>query len=182
MSARSRTTAGPRERGRPRAVPGVLCEKPLPQQTRAQSHSHPFLRSLPLSLFCVSHDISSVPCSNSWDVFRCGCHSFHRIFGSIFHPQADSGKPRATIARQALVSFHKTHQFVGFFSTTHHKSISAPRRRHSAEQPHGSFVSVKTQTSSRPSGHYVRMISTTIALSFNARRVTHCTRTQFLHA
>ena len=37
-------------------------------------------------------------------------------------------------------------------------ATTAPRRRHSAEQPHGSFVTVKTQTSSRPSGHYVRMI------------------------
>ena len=127
MSARSRTAAGSRERGRPRAVPGVLCEKPLPQQTLAQSHSHPFLRSLPWSLFCVSHDISSVPCSNSWDVFRCGCHSFHRIFGSIFRPHADSGKPRATIARPALVSFHKTHEFIGLF---YRQPITSQCQRH----------------------------------------------------
>ena len=183
MSARSRTAAGSRERGRPRAVPGALCENHFPQQTRAQSHSHPFLRSLPWSLFCVSHDISSVPCSNSWDVFRCCCHSFHRIFGSIFHPHADSGKPRATIARQALVYSHKKLEFVSLFFSTHNKATSAPRRPRFAEQPHGSFVSVKTHTSSRPSGHYMRddLLSTNIALSFNAQRVTHRTRTQFLH-
>ena len=125
MSARARTTTGSRERGRPRAVPGVLRENHLPQQTPAQSHSHP------LSLFCVSHDISSVPCSNSWNVFRCDCHSFHRIFGSFVHPHAVSGKPRATIARPALVSFSQnTRVCWSLLSTTHHKSMSAPRRRH----------------------------------------------------
>ena len=162
MSARSRTTAGPRERGRPRAVPGVLCEKHLPQQTRAQSHSHPFLRSLPWSLFCVSHDISSVPCSNSWDVFRCGCHSFHRIFGSIFiHKRIPASlEPRSHGKRWSLFTRH-TSLLVSSVDNQSQVNIcatTAPRRRHSAEQPHGSFVSVKTQTSSRPSGHYVWMI------------------------
>ena len=37
------------------------------------------------------------------------------IFGSIFHPQADPGKPRITIARQALVSTRKTHESFGLF-------------------------------------------------------------------
>ena len=60
MSARSRTAAGPTERGWPRAVPEVLCERPHPQQPLAQSHSHPFFRSLPWSLFCVVQDICSV--------------------------------------------------------------------------------------------------------------------------
>ena len=32
MSARSRTAAGPRERGWSRAVPGVLCERPFPNK------------------------------------------------------------------------------------------------------------------------------------------------------
>ena len=40
---------------------------------------------------------------------------FHRIFGSIFHPHADSGKPRATIARQALVYSHKKLEFVSLY-------------------------------------------------------------------
>ena len=60
MSARSRTAAGPRERGWPRAVPEVFCERPPLQQPPTQSHSHPLLRSLPWSLFCVVHDLCSV--------------------------------------------------------------------------------------------------------------------------
>ena len=54
----------------------LLRDTPL-QQTRAQSHTHPFLRSLPWSLFCVSLDLCSLlECLNG---FRCvtGCHSFH---------------------------------------------------------------------------------------------------------
>ena len=83
----------------------------------------------------------------------------------------------------ALVYSHKKLEFVSLFFSTHNKATSAPRRPRFAEQPHGSFVSVKTHTSSRSSGHYMRddLLSTTIALSFNAQRVTHRTRTQFLH-
>ena len=36
--------------------------------------------------------------------------------------------------------------------------MTAPPRRRSAEQPHGSIVTVKTQASSRPSGHRARVI------------------------
>ena len=173
MSARSRTTAGPRERGRPRAVPGVLCEKPLPQQTRAQSHSHPFLRSLPWSLFCVSHDISSVPCS-----FPMISHLFRaRILGTFsgvvvirftaflapffIHTRIPASlEPRSHGKRWSLFTRH-TSSLVSSVDNPSQVNIcatTAPRRRHSAEQLHGSFVSVKTHTSSRPSGHYVRMI------------------------
>ena len=35
---------------------GSLVRETPHQQTPAQSHSHPFLRSLPWSLFCVSHN------------------------------------------------------------------------------------------------------------------------------
>ena len=90
----------------------LLRETPL-QQTRAQSLSHPFFRSVPWSLFCVSHYLfcSVLECLNG---FRCvtGCHSFHRIFGSTFYPKADPGKPRA-VQHGDLVISRKTHNFFG---------------------------------------------------------------------
>ena len=66
-----------------------------------------------------------------------GCHSFHRVFGSTFHPQADPGKPRITIARQALVSTRKTHESFGLFCRLpitsqyprHDGATAAPQRR-----------------------------------------------------
>ena len=193
MSARSRTTAGSRERGRPRAIPGVLCEKPLLQQTRARSHSHP------LSLFCVSHDISSVQCSFPMisDLFRArilGTFSgvvvirFTAFLAPFFvHTRIPASlEPRSHGQRWSLFTKH-TSLLVSSIDNPSQVNVSAttaPRRPRFAEQPHGSFVSVKTHTSSRSSGHYMRddLLSTTIALSFNAQRVTHCTRTQFLHA
>ena len=120
MSARARTTTGSRERGRPRAVPGVLRENHLPQQTPAQSHSHP------LSLFCVSHDISSVPCS-----FPMISHLFRaRILGTFsgvivirftaflaplfIHTRFPASlEPRSHGQRWS--HFHRTHEFVGLF-------------------------------------------------------------------
>ena len=115
---------------------GSLVRETPSQQTRAQSHSHPFLRSLPWSLFCISLICPVLECL---DGFRCvtGCHSFHRIFGSIFHPQPDPGKPRITIARQALVSIRKTHESFGLFCglpitgqyPRHDGATAAPQRR-----------------------------------------------------
>ena len=147
MSARSRTAAGSRERGWSRAVPEVFYESP-PQQPPAQSHS-------------VRRPAELLECLNGFSFHELcvtGCHVFHRIFcWTFFLPQADPGKPRATIARQALVS-RKTHEFVGLsqdtrvFSFTHNKSIFAPRRR-TAEQLHGPlgiFQDTRILTCQRP--------------------------------
>ena len=65
------------------------------------------------------------------DVFRCGCHSFHRIFGSIFLStrgfwQASSHDRKASVG---LFS-QNTRVCWSLLLTTHHKSMSAPRRRH----------------------------------------------------
>ena len=61
------------------------------------------------------------------DGFRCvtGCHSFHRIFGSIFHPQADPGKRWSLLARHTsrLVSF------VDYPSQVNDGATAAPQRR-----------------------------------------------------
>ena len=99
----------------------------------------------------------------------------------------------ATVFRQAL--HHDRTASVGHFSqdtrvcwsplsTTHHNSISAPRRRHSIEQPLGSIVTVKTQTSSRPSGLYVRMtrgVSIAIALNLVSASGTARARSFYMH-
>ena len=94
------------------SVTGSLLRDTPSQQTHAQSHSHPFLRSLPWSLFCVSHDLCSVlDCLNG---FRCaiGCHSFHRIFGSTFLPTSGS-RQASSSGNMASISSRKTHNFFG---------------------------------------------------------------------
>ena len=95
-------------------------------------------------------------------------------------------EPRSHGQRWSLFTEH-TSLLVSSIENPSQVNVSAtvaPRWLRFAEQPHGPFVSVKTHTSSRSSGHYMRddLLSTTIALSFNAQRVTHRTRTQFLHA
>ena len=77
---------------------------------------------------------------------------FTAFLARPFCPQEDPGKPRATIARQVLSS-RKRHEFVGLFSSTHDKSISAPRRRRTAEQLHGTLGILQDTLSSRLSGH-----------------------------
>ena len=158
MSARSRTAAGPRERGWPRAVPGVLCENRLHSRTRT-SVSLSFVPNVRAvgHVFCADDMLFFCLSQMCLICYMLSCDSPH--FWLHFSP--------ATGFRQA--SNHDRTASVGLFSqdtrvcwsplsTTHHKSISAPRRRHSARQPHGSFVTVKTQTSSRSSGHYARVI------------------------
>ena len=102
-----------------------------------------------------------------WNGFRCvtGCHSFHRFFWLHFSPTSGS-RQAPNHDRTASVGLHSqdTRVVWSLLSTTHHKLISAPRRRRSAEQPHGSFVVVKTQASSRTSGHRARVIFTVLPL------------------
>ena len=143
---------------------GSLLRETLSQQTRAQSHSH-FRLSLSCQVFVL------------WDMlFFClsqVCLICHMLSSVSPHFRLDSSPCRPVFASSPLhgdylstdtlgVPFgsllRKTHEFVGLFSSTHNESTSAPRRRRSAEQPHGSFVTVKTQASSRPSGHRVRVI------------------------
>ena len=98
MSARSRTAAGPRERGRSRATRETFCENPPQQssQSFAQSHSHPFLRSLPwfcsvspmISVLCLAELLECLNGFSSHESCVTGCHSFHRIFGSTFLPRS----------------------------------------------------------------------------------------------
>ena len=162
MSARSRTTAGPRERGRPRAVPGVFCGiHALPvQQTRAalqivcpvQEHAHQTCSLI------SSKKLDAEPCGHSRTRTRSSglshglCSVFPmisalfraRFFGrfqvcDIVSPHFWLHLSPATGFRQAL--HHDRTASVGLFSqdtrvcwsplsTTHHESISAPRRRH----------------------------------------------------
>ena len=92
----------------------------------------------------------------------------HRIFGSIFtHNRIPaSPKSRSHGKRWSLLARH-TSLLVSSFDNPSQVNVSAttaPRRPRFAEQPHGPFVSVKTHTSSRSSGHYMRddLLSTTI--------------------
>ena len=171
------------------------------QQTRAQSHSHLFLRSLPWSLFCVSHDLCSVFPVIS-DLFRA------RIFGRfqvcdrlsfvLLSPHFWLHLSPATGFRQALhhdrtasvgpLLARHTSLLVSSFDNPSRVNICATtaplRRRHSIEQPLGSFVTVKTQTSSRPSGLYVRMtrgVSITIALNLFSASGTARARSFYMH-
>ena len=85
MSARSRTAARVVKIGT-----GRLVRETLPQQTRAQSHSHPFLldlfRARMLERFQVCDRLSIVS-PHFWLLF-------------FSHPQADPSKPRTVAARR----------------------------------------------------------------------------------
>ena len=194
MSARARTTAGSRQRGRPRAIPEVFCPRPLPNNPL---HNRTRTRSFGLSPFCVVHDL----CSVSWrfaSMFqffvrdRLSFVSPH-FWLDLFCTQADPGKPRTTIARKALVSSRKTHDFVGLFSTIHQKSISAPRRRHggATAAPQRRVATrllcncqdTRILTSQWPPCTCESCCRVSSLLSISVFFcVRHSTRTQFLHA
>ena len=117
---------------RPTRSQRPIPNKPLHYRTRTRSFG--LSRGLcsvscMISVLCLAELLQ---CFSSHESCVTGCHSFHRIFGSTFLRTSGSRQvsSRNTIARQALVSSRKTHEFVGLFSTTHHKSIFAPRRRH----------------------------------------------------
>ena len=140
-----------------------------------------------ISVLCLSELLQ---CFSSHETCVAGYHSFHRMFG--WNSLHTSG------SRQA--SNHDRTASVGLFSQDTRvcwsllgdpsqgniRATTAPRRRRSAEQLHGSFVSVKTHASSRLSGH--RALVNFVAGSrhcFVCRWffcVRHSTRTQFLHA
>ena len=197
MFARSWTAAGPRERGWSRAVPEVSCERPLPNKSPAQSYSHPFLRSLPWSLFCVVHDLCTVSPRRIPSIFqfsrilrdklpfvsmmsrvtalrgdlgvriiaaaRRPCHLLQDtlVFIQVLHLARHSGVPFSSLS-------HKKHTN-SKAPLVHDESTSTRSRCSSAARLHGSIVTVKTQASSRLSGHRARVIlsqSIIIALYF----------------
>ena len=166
MSARSRTAACPRERGWSRAVPEVLCERPLPNRP-VHSRTRTRTRS-----FGLSHGLCSVFPMIS-DLFRarilerfqvCDRLSFvspHVWLHFFTHKRIPaSPESRSHGKRWSLLARHTSRlvSFVDYPSQVSIRATTAPRRRRSAEQPHGSFVTVKTQASSRPSGHRARVI------------------------
>ena len=155
MSARSRTAAGPRERGWSRMVPEVLCERPLPNKP---VHSRTRTRS-----FSLSHGLCSV-FPMIFDLFRARMLERFQVCDrlSIVSPHfwGDLAISRKTqflwlVSHSALT--RKTHKFGGL-SLVHYESTSTRSWCSSAARLHGSFVTVKTQASSRPSGHSARVI------------------------
>ena len=78
-------------------------------------------------------------------------------FGLHFSP-ASGSRQAPNHDRMASVGLCRLVSFVDYPSQVNIRATTAPRRRRSAEQPHGSFVTVKTQASSRPSGHRARVI------------------------
>ena len=160
MSARSRTAAGPRERGWSRVVLEVLCERPF---SNKPVHSRTRTRS-----FSLSHGLCSV-FPMIFDLFRARMLERFQVCDKLslvaphfwlhfFHPQADPGKPRTVAARRPCYLSQDTHKFGGL-SLVHYESTSTRSWCSSAARLHGSFVTVKTQASSRPSGHRARVIS-----------------------
>ena len=132
MSARSTTAAGPRERGWSRAVPEVLCERPFPNKP---VHSRTRTRS-----FGLSHGLCSVFPMIS-DLFRARILERFQVCDRLsfvsphfwLHFSPTSGSRQApNHDRTASVGLYSqdTRVVWSLLSTTHHKSISAPRRRH----------------------------------------------------
>ena len=169
MSAKSRTAAGSREQGRPRAAQGVFCAIP-PQRPPAQSHLHPFFLSLPGSVhncthtrfFCLSQEVCV-------EFVSC-CLVSDRIFGSTLVLHADPSKPRATAARQAF--YLARHEFLGlslslFYLATHTNSLacllsmtSQPPRGRGAAAPRSCTAAFVTGNTRIPSSQQPSCICT----------------------
>ena len=151
MSARSRTAAGPRERGWSRLVPEVFCERPFPNKpvhSRTRTHS-----------FSLSHGLCSVFPIIS-DLFRARMLERFQVCDRLsivsplfwlyfFHPQADPGKPR-TVATRRPCHLSQDTQFLWLVShsastrKTHTDSVaclfsitSQPQRGRGAAAPRG---------------------------------------------
>ena len=175
MSARSRTAAGPRERGWSRLVPEVLCERPLANKP---VHSRTRTRS-----FSLSHGLCSVFPMIS-DLFRARMlerfqvcdrlsivsphlwlHFFSPTSGSRQAPNSGNTATLPPLARHtislACLSFclnsQDTHKFGGL-TLVHFESTSTRSWCSNVARQHGSFVTVKTQASSRPSDRRARVI------------------------
>ena len=153
MFARSRTAAGCRERGRPRALPEVLCERPL---SNKPVHSRTRTRS-----FGLSHGLCSVFPMIS-DLFRARMLERFQVCDRLstvsphfwlhfFHPQADPGKPR-TVATRGPCHLSQDTQFLWLASQSaltrkthkHTNSVacllsiaSQPQRGRGAAAPRG---------------------------------------------
>ena len=202
MSARSRTAAGPRERGRSRAVPEVFCEGPL---TNNPLHNRTRTRS-----FGLSHGLCSVSCMISVlclaELLQCfsshescvtGCHSFHRILGSTFLHTSGS-RQASSHDRTASVGLFSQDTRVGWSLLARHTSwlvssqlpitsqyprpTAAPQRR-AASRLLCNCQDTRILTSQWPSctcESFCR-VSPLLCISvfFCVRRST---RTQFLHA
>ena len=182
MSARSRTAGGPRERGWSRAVPEVLCERPF---SNKPVHSRTRTRS-----FGLSHDLCSVFPMIS-DLFRARILERYQVCDRLsfvsphfwLHFSPTSGSRQApNHDRTAIVGLYSSEDtsrlvsFVDYPSQVNIRATTAPRRRRSAEQPHDSFVTVKTHAPSRPSGHRARVIFRVPPLLLfpcSARRAQH---------
>ena len=154
MSARSRTAAGPRERGWSRAVPGVLCENHLHSRTRTSVSLSfvPSVRAVGHVFFCADDMLFFCLSQVCLICYMLSCVSPHF--------RLDSSPCRPVFASSPLHGDYLSTDTLGVpFSSLPRKTLeSAPRRHRSAEQPHGSFVTVKTQASSRSSGHRARVI------------------------
>ena len=156
MSARSRKVAGSRERGRPRAVPEVLCENPLPTTPCTIALAHSFLASKSRSRClcrgkCLSYRarqvLLSVPRSvcvcvfNLSHVFLCLTAFSARqssMQTSVFASSPLHGDP---LISQDTLGFHsdsssrKTHKFVGRSLVHKASTFAAPHRRAAARLP-----------------------------------------------
>ena len=134
-----------------------------------------------ISVLCLAELLqcfsSHESCVTSCHPFPC-CLVFHRIFGSTaLHAElgvriiAAARRPchlsQDTLGSRSVL--YLTNIRILGMSLVHDESISTRSRCSSAARLHGSFVTVKTQASSRPSGHRARVIllqSTVIALYF----------------